>query len=313
LVTTLPAAGSQTAPRRRGRRSSLRKGDAMWAYVLILPTVIGIGVFSIWPTFQTFYFSFTEWGTFGGHEWSGLENYLEVFQDPQLGRAFLNTIVFSAISLSSIPIAIVLAALLNRRGMRGIAIYRTLYFLPVVTLPAAVSLVWRLLYNGDYGVVNWLLSLVGIDGPFWLSDPSTAIIAVSLVAVWSGIGYNMVLFLAGLQSIPAEVYEAAQIDGAGPVRQFVTMTLPLLTPTTFFVTVITVINSLQAFDLVYLMMGPNNPAIESAKTVVYLFYEKGIIHHDGGYAAAIAFVLLAVVMVFTYLQFRMQKRWVHYG
>jgi multiple sugar transport system permease protein len=313
LLTTVGRPDAREVAQVRRRRSRLRKGDVFWAYVLILPTVIGLGVFSIWPTFQTFYFSFTEWGSFGGNEWTGLDNYVQVFRDPQLGQAFLNTIVFSAITLVSIPVAIVLAAMLNRRGMRGVSVYRTLYFLPVVTLPAAVALVWKLLYNGDYGIINWLLSLVGITGAFWLSDPSTAIVAVSLVSVWSSIGYNMVLFLAGLQSIPAEMYEAAQIDGAGPVRQFFSVTLPLLTPTTFFVSIITVINALQAFDLVYLMVGRNNPAIESTKTVVYLFYEKGIIQNDGGYAAAIAFVLLAVILVITYLQFRVQRRWVHYG
>lgn len=300
-------------PRAHLRRSRLREGDVFWAYVLILPTVVGLGVFSIWPTFQTFYFSFTEWGTFGGYEWTGLDNYATVFKDPQLGRAFLNTIVFSLITLTSIPLAIVLAALLSRRGLRGVSFYRTLYFLPVVTLPAAVALVWKLLYNGDYGIINWLLGRVGIEGPFWLSDSATAIVAVSLVSVWSSIGYNMVLFLAGIQSIPAEMYEAAQIDGAGHVRQFFSVTLPLLTPTTFFVTIITVINSLQAFDLIYLMVGKNNPALASAKTVVYLFYEKGIIQNDGGYAASVAFILLAVILCITYVQFRAQKRWVHYG
>ena len=307
----MAAGGAKRAS--RSRRSRLRKGDAFWAYILILPTVIGLGTFSIWPTIQTFYFSFTEWGSFGGNTWTGTDNYVDVFQDDQLAQAFLNTTIFSLITLASVPIAIVLAVLLNRKGMKGVPVYRVIYFLPVVTLPAAIALVWKLLYNGDYGIVNWLLSLVGINGPYWLSDPSWAIIAVSLVSVWGSVGYNMVLFLAGLQSIPPQFYEAAQIDGAGPVRQFFSVTMPLLTPTTFFVTVITVINSLQAFDLVYLMVGRTNPALEKTKTVVYLFYEKGIIQNDGGYAAAIAFVLLAVILLITLIQFRVQKRWVHYG
>jgi multiple sugar transport system permease protein len=224
----------------------------------------------------------------------------------------INTLTFTAITLISIPLAIILAALLNRPGMRGIAVYRTLYFLPVVTLPAAVALMWKLLYNGDYGLVNWLLGLFGLDGPYWLSDPRTALIAISAVSVWGSLGYNMVLFLAGLQAVPAEYYEAAQIDGAGPIRRFLSITVPLITPTTFFVTVITVINSLQAFDLIYLMIGPNNPALADTKTVVYLFYEKGIIQFDGGYAAAIAFVLLLVILFFTMIQFRLQRLWVHY-
>jgi multiple sugar transport system permease protein len=172
--------------------------------------------------------------------------------------------------------------------------------------------VWRVLYNGDFGLINWASGLVGGPRANWLSDSSTALIAIGVVSVWSSIGYNMVLFLAGMQSIPVEYYEAASIDGAGRFRQFLRITIPLLTPTTFFVTVITIINSLQAFDLIYLMIGRNSPALPATQTVVYLFYEKGILQGQGGYAAAIAFVLLAVILVFTLFQFRMQRRWVHY-
>ena len=306
-VTAVDKQIAQPSPRR-----SLHRAEVFWAYIFILPTLVGLGLFSIWPTFQTFYFSFTEWGAFGGNTWTGLSNYLNVFQDPHLWRAFLNTFIFTAITLLGLPVSILVAVLLNRPGMRGIGLYRTLYFLPVVTLPAAIALVWKLLYNGDYGIINWLLSLVGVKGPYWLSDPSTALIAVSIVSVWGSIGYNMVLFLAGLQSIRPELYEAAQLDGAGPVRQFRSITMPLLTPTTFFVLVITIINSLQAFDLIFLMIGRTNPALPASKSVVYLFYEAGFIQNNGGYAAAIAFVLLFVIMIATFFQFRIQRRWVQY-
>ncbi len=297
-----------------GRRPSrgVHRKDWVWGYLLILPTLFGLGLFSIWPAIQTLYFSFTEWGAFGGNTWTGLDNYLEVLTDPSVGRAFLNTFVYSAVVMLSIPLSIFFAALLNRKGIKGVSVYRTIYFLPVVTLPAAIALVWRLLYNGDFGPVNRALAAIGVEGRYWLADSQTALLAVSLVAVWSSIGYNLVLFLAGLQGIPAELYEAAELDGAGAIRQFLSVTLPMLTPTIFFVTVITVINALQAFDLIYLMIGPNNPALDSAKTVVYLFYEKGIIQNNGGYAAALGFVLLAVVLVATLVQFRVQKKWVHY-
>jgi multiple sugar transport system permease protein len=161
--------------------------------------------------------------------------------------------------------------------------------------------------------VNALLELVGIQGTSWLSNSHTAIYAIGIVSIWSSVGYNMVLFLAGMQSIPVEYYEAASIDGASKFRQFLRITVPLITPTTFFVAVITVINSLQAFDLIYLMVGPTSPALQSAETVVYLFYEKGIIQSQGGYAAAIAFVLLVLILIITLFQFRVQKRWVHYA
>lgn len=317
-VTAAEAAAVPPLPRpdpRARRRSSkgLRRGDLIWGYVLIAPTAIGLLALSIWPAIQTFYFSFTTWGSFGGHTFSGLDNYMQVFKDPELGRSLINTFIYTGMTLISIPLAIALAALLNRKGLRGVGVYRTLYFLPVVTLPAAISLVWKLLYNGDFGPVNALLELVGIHGTSWLSNSHTAIYAIGIVSIWSSVGYNMVLFLAGMQSIPAEYYEAASIDGASKFRQFLRITVPLITPTTFFVAVITVINSLQAFDLVYLMVGPTSPALQSAETVVYLFYEKGIIQSQGGYAAAIAFVLLVLILIITLFQFRVQKRWVHYA
>jgi len=298
---------------RRAPLSRARRAEIGWAFLFILPTTVGLGVFSLWPIFETFYYSFTTWGAFGGHKWSGLKNYQTVVTDPDLVQSAINTITYSLMSLLSVPLAILIAALLNRPGMRALGFYRTLYFLPVVTLPSAVALMWKLLYSGDYGIVNWLLSLVGIQGPYWLSDPNTAIYAVGIVAIWSSVGYNMVILLAGMQTIPREYYEAAEIDGAGGIRQFFSITIPLLTPSIFFVCVITVINALQAFDLVFLMISVTNPALPKAQTVVYLFFEKGFVEHNGGYAAAIAFLLMIVILVLTAIQFRLQRRWVHYG
>lgn len=298
---------------RRARLSRAQRAEWAWAIIFILPTTIGLGVFSLWPIFETFYYSFTTWGAFGGHTWSGLKNYQNVLKDAELFQSSINTLVFTAMSLLSVPLAVIIAALLNRPGMKALGFYRTLYFLPVVTLPSAVALMWKLLYSGDYGIVNWLLSFIGIDGPYWLSDPNTAIYAIGLVSIWSSVGYNMVILLAGMQTIPREYYEAAEIDGAGGIRQFFSITIPLLTPSIFFVCVITVINALQAFDLVFLMIAAENPALPRTQTVVYLFFEKGFIEHNGGYAAAIAFLLMIVILVLTAIQFRLQKRWVHYG
>lgn len=298
---------------RRAPISRARRAEWAWAALFILPTTLGLGIFSIWPIFQTFYFSFTSWGAFGGQEWTGLANYQDVFKDQKLFQSAINTLILTGLALTSVPLAIMVAALLNRPGMRGLTFYRTIYFLPVVTLPAAVALMWRLLFSGDYGLVNWLLALVGIDGPYWLSDPNTAIYAIGIVSVWSSIGYNMVILLAGMQTIPREYYEAAEIDGAGGIRQFFSITIPMLTPSIFFVCVITVINALQAFDLVFLMISVNNPALPRTQTIVYLFFERGFIEHNGGYAAAIALLLMIVILVLTAIQFRLQKRWVHYG
>ena len=294
-----------------------RVTEALWAYALIAPTALGLGIFYLWPVLQTAYFSFTEWGAFGGHEWSGTDNYVRLVSDPELGRALVNTFTFTALGLLSIPLAIVFAALLNRK-MRGVGVYRTLFFLPYVTMPVAVAMVWRWLYNGDYGLINNALALVGVDGPNWIADPDTALYALVVIGIWSSIGYNMIILLAGMQSIPAEYYEAAALDGAGPVRQFLRVTLPLLSPTAFFVSVISVIGSLQLFDLVFVIAGSGasaraNPAFPRLQTVVQLFYDRAFVTNDRGYAAAIVMVLLLIIVILTAVQFRLQRRWVHYA
>lgn len=314
-----PVAVPARGARRRRRRSWRRRGsEALWGYLLIAPTGLGLAVFYLWPVLQTAYFSFTEWGPFGGHEWIGLENYRTLAGDEEVLRALGNTALYTVLGLLGIPVAIVFAALLNRRRLRGVSVYRTLFFLPVVTMPVAVAMVWRWLYNGEYGLINYTLSLVGVDGPHWIADPATALYALAAVGIWTTIGYNLVIFLAGMQAIPREYYEAAAIDGAGPVAQFRNVTLPLLSPSIFFVSVISVIGSLQLFDLVYVIGGSGqsargNPAYPRIQTVVALFYDKAFYTNDRGYAAAIVMALLLFIVVLTAVQFRLQRRWVHYG
>lgn len=307
LLTEERAAAKAAA--RPGRRP---RGDWLWGYGLIAPMALGLAVFYLWPIVQTLYLSFTESGVFGGQTWVGVDNFAALFGDEEMLGALRNTLLYSVLVLIGVPLAIVIAALLNVPGLRGLGFYRTLYFLPVVTMPAAVGLTWRYLYNGDFGLINYLLGEIGIDGPYWVSDPEFAIYAIAVVGIWSSLGYNAVLFLAGLQGIPKHYYEAAAIDGAGRMRQFFRITLPLLTPTTFFVMVITLINALQVFDLVYLMIDTKSPALAGSRTIVYLFYEQGFVQNSRGYAAAIAVVLLALILALTALQFRLQRRWVHY-
>ncbi|WP_228446979.1 carbohydrate ABC transporter permease [Streptomyces paludis] len=303
-------------PRRRPRRD--RVTEALWGYAFIAPAGLGLAVFYLWPVVRTGYFSFTEWGAFGGHTWSGLDNYHRLLSDPEVGRSLVNTLAYTALGLIAIPLAVVFAALLNRDGLRGAGIYRTLFFLPVVTMPVAVAMIWRWLYNGDYGLINHVLAQVGIDGPNWIADPDTALFALVVVGIWSSLGYNLVIFLAGMQAIPKEYYDAAAIDGAGPVRQFFRITLPLLSPTAFFVSIISVIGSLQLFDLVYVLAGSGqtaraNPAFPRMETVVQLFHDRAFATNDRGYGAAIVMMLLVLIIALTALQFRLQKRWVHYG
>lgn len=309
-VLSAPAGRGAAAPRRR-RRSRARR-DAPWAYLMIAPMALGLSVFYLWPIVRTLYFSFTEWGAFGGFEWTGLQNYSDLLQDPAVAGAMRNTFVYAFLVLLGVPVSIVLAVLLNAKGLRGVGLYRTLYFLPVVTMPVAVAVVWQWIYNGDFGILNHLLSLVGIDGTSWLSNPSTALFAIAAVGIWMTIGYNVVILLAGLQGVSEHYYEAAKLDGAGPWRQFFSITLPILSPSIFFVTVLTMIHALQVFDLVFVMVEPTNAALPRAQSVVHLFYQKAFVSNDRGYAAAIVMVLLLVIMVMTLLQFRLQKRWVHH-
>ncbi|MGW4407879.1 carbohydrate ABC transporter permease [Nonomuraea sp. NPDC004702] len=309
MVLTEERAAAVKAAAPPGRRS---RRDWLWGYGLIAPMALGLAVFYLWPIVQTLYLSFTESGVFGGQTWVGLDNFIALLGDEEMAGALRNTLLYSVLVLVGVPLSIVIAALLNVPGLRGLGFYRTLYFLPVVTMPAAVGLTWRYLYNGDFGPINYLLGLAGIDGPYWVSDPEFAIYAVAVVGIWTSLGYNAVLFLAGLQGIPKHYYEAASIDGAGRVRQFFRITLPLLTPTTFFVVVITLINTLQVFDLVYLMIDTKSPALAGSRTIVYLFYEQGFVQNSRGYAAAIAVVLLALILMLTAVQFRLQRRWVHY-
>ncbi|WP_218028595.1 carbohydrate ABC transporter permease, partial [Microbacterium oxydans] len=298
-----------SAPRRRRRSPA---ASAWWALVFLGPTALGIAVFYLWPTVRTLIISFTKSGPFGGAEWVGLDNYTRLFQDPELIGALRNTAIYTVIALIGIPLAVGIAALLNTTGLKGRSAYRTLYFIPVVTMPAAIALVWRMIYNGDYGVLNAALAAVGIEGRSWLTDPNTALIAIAVVGIWAGLGTNIVIFLAGLQGIPDTIMEAADLDSAGPVRKFFSITIPLLSPSIFFVSVISVIGALQVFDLIYMMLGRSNPAMPNTRTVVYLFYEAGFLDNDRGYAAAVAFLLLVIILILTIVQFRLQKKWVHY-
>ncbi|ATL32306.1 carbohydrate ABC transporter permease [Streptomyces formicae] len=314
-MSVFPATAAAKAKERRASAAAPRPGsrNQRAAYWFIAPLGIGFALFYFWPLLQTFYFSFTEFGAFGGHTFIGTDNYARVIQDVTVWQALVNTLIYSVIGLTALPIAIVVASLLNRRGLRGVSVYRALYFVPFVTLPVAVGLVWNWLYNGDFGLLNEILGWFGVDRHYWVSDPSTAVYAIGTVMVWSTTGYYLIIFMAGIKGIPQDYYEAAELDGAGALRRFFTITLPLLSPTLFFASIICMINSLQTFDLIYIMMGEKNPAIGDTQSVVGLFYKWAFIENAQGAAAALAFLLMVVIAALTYLQFRLQKRWVHYA
>lgn len=253
-------------------------------------------------------------GAFGrGNVFVGMENYERLFADGAVWQALINTFKYAIVEVPfSIAIALVIAVLLNAK-MRGRSVYRAIYFLPMVVAPAAVSMVWKWLFNSKFGLLNHLLNTMGLKSVGWLSDPDIAIFSLAAVGIWSVIGYNMVLFLAGLQEIPKDYYEAAQIDGANAFQQFFKITIPLISPTMFFVMVTRVISSMQVFDSIFMMIDKSSQALPKTQSLVYLFYRYAFVENNKGYGSAIVVLLLAIIMMITVVQMVAQKKWVHYN
>ncbi|MBQ1526534.1 MAG: sugar ABC transporter permease [Lachnospiraceae bacterium] len=287
-----------------------QKSECLWGYLFILPTMVGLMVLNIIPIFQTIWQSFFKTGDFGkGNIFVGLKNYQKVFADGEMWQSLINTIKYAIVEVPfSVVIALILAVFLNRK-IKGRDAFRTIFFLPMVAAPAAIAMVWRWLYNSEFGLLNHIFG-TKIN---WISDPKIAVYSIAVIGIWSVIGYNMVLFLAGLQDIPHDYYEAASIDGASEVQQFLNITVPLLSPTIFFVLVTRVIASLQVFDLMYMIMSTNNPALKYTQSLVYLFYKYSFIQGNKGYGATVVVVLLILIMIITVFQMIAQKKWVHYS
>ncbi len=284
----------------------------MWGYLFVAPQMIGLIAFILGPVIASFVISLTEWDAAGGDiQWRGFANYTRYLQDePIFWKVFGNTLYFAA---ASVPLAIVLAliaALALNRPMRAVGIHRALFFAPTVTSSVAIGMLFAWLFNPDFGPINVFLSMVGVTGPRWLADPSWAMPGVVVVAVWHGIGYNLVIFLAGLKNIPRELYEAARVDGASDFQRFLHITLPLLSPTTFFITVVSIIGSFKVFDLVWIMTGGG--PVNATNVLLILMYQVGFQYFRLGEAAAIAWMLFLLILAVTLAQFRV-SRWVHYG
>lgn len=289
-----------------------KHNEWMWGYILVAPTVIGLLILNIIPLIQIFILSFQKTGDFGFSQWAGFENYKRLFSDPAVWQATGNTLKYVLMVIPFIIIFSLLVAVLLNQKIKGKSIYRVIYFLPMVAAPAAVAMVWKWLFNSEFGLINYLLSLIGIQGPQWVSDPNFALIAIAIVGIWSAVGYNMILLLAGLQEIPKDYYEAASIDGAGSIRQFFSVTLPLVSPSLYFVMVTSIISAFQVFDVIFMMIDKTSMAIESTQSLVYLFYQHSFTVNDKGYGSAIIMLLLAIIMVITFIQSKIEKKWVHY-
>ncbi|MEK5252847.1 sugar ABC transporter permease [Paenibacillus sp. FSL F4-0125] len=284
-----------------------------WGWFLIAPTIIGLLVLNIIPIFQTMYLSFFKSGDFGkGNIYVGIDNYKKMFGDSQVWHAVGNTLGYTLIVVPiTIIIAMLLAVLLNGK-IKGKSLYRTIYFIPMIAAPAAVTMVWKWLYNTQFGLINHILSVFGMGPVQWTTNPNVALISIAIIGIWSAVGYSMVLLLAGLQEIPKDYYEASNIDGAGPIKRFFIVTLPLVTPTLFFVMVTSIIQAMQVFDVIYMMIDVTNPAYDKTVSLVYLFYNNSFKYSNKGYGSAIVMLLLAIIIVITLIQMKVQKKWVNY-
>jgi len=287
-----------------------QREEFFWGWLFILPTMIGLTVLNIIPIFQTIYQSFFKTGDFGrGNIFVGLSNYQRLLADADVWQALINTLKYAVVEVVfSISLSLVLAVFLNKK-IRFRAGYRTIFFLPMIAAPAAVAMVWRWLYNSDFGLLNNLFG-THIN---WISNPSYAIFFIAIIGIWSILGYNIVLFLAGLQEIPRDFYEASSIDGATGISQFFHITIPLLSPTIFFVVITRVIGALQVFDLIFMVIDITNPALTKTQSLVYLFYRYSFTQANRGYGSTIVVLLLLVIMVVTVFQMIGQKKWVFYN
>ncbi len=289
------------------------KHGKLTPYLFVLPTVIGLLLFRLGPTAVALYASFTKWNIRTPPEFRGLANYAELATSDIFWLVFRNTLVFTLIFVPGVMIISLLMAVMVNQRLRGIAFFRGLYFMPYITAMVAVAMVWRWIFATRFGVLNYVLTTFFhiADPPAWLADKMWALPALAIVAIWKQVGFQMLIFLAGLQSVPRNYYEAAAIDGANSRQQFFQITLPLLSPITFFVLVITVIEAFKTFEVTYAMTGggPNN----ASTTLAYFIYQNAFTFGRMGYASALAVMLMIVVGFTTFLSFRLKGRLVEYS
>jgi multiple sugar transport system permease protein len=294
------------------RRKKKSAWPAVRGWLFIGPVVLGTLLFNVLPMIPTIYTSFTNWDGISSPQWAGFANYSRIFSggDPEFMKSLINTIIYAVVYVPvGIAVGLVLALLVNRKA-RGIVLFRALFFMPVVTSLVAIGMVWRWIFDDQYGVLNWLLSLVGITGPHWLGEPVSAMIAVMITGVWAIMGYNMVILLAGLQSVPAELLDSAKVDGAGALNRFRHVMLPVLTPALFFLLILSTIGSFQVFGLIFVMTsgGPG----DSTYVYIYELWYQSFQLRKMGFGSAMAVLLFLVLGVITWIQWRLSKRWVFY-
>lgn len=312
-TTAIPPAAAAAAapppqrPSQRRRRSKLAMRNTLIGWSFILPNFLGFATLTLVPVLVLFYMSLTNWNIFGNAQFIGLQNFTKLIGDGSFRVSFVNTLYYSALHIPlTIIVSLGLALLLNNK-LRGVAFFRTAAFFPYITSIVAIALVWNLLLSPEYGPVNEILRFLGLaDPPGWLTSADWAMPGVVLVSTWRDMGYYMVLFLAGLQTVPRELHEAARVDGANAVQRFFNVTLPCLRPTMFFVTVMLTINSFKIFDLI-LVMTEGGPG-QSTLVISQFIYRKGFEENQFGYASAAAVVLFFLCIIVTIVQFLWNKK-----
>jgi multiple sugar transport system permease protein len=303
------ADGPATPPHRR-KWLTTRRRDEIAGYLFIAPQLLGIIAFVLVPLVLVVFYSFQQWNILSGSiESAGLANYQKLASDPQIPQVLGATAIFSiGLVVLNIPLALLLAVMLNRKG-RAIAFFRTVFFSPVVVSVVAWTIVWGFLLQNNGGV-NGLLKIFGVTGPNWLQSGPTAMAAVIIVQVFKNVGLNMVLFLAGLQGVPAELYEAARVDGARSRDLFRSITLPLISPTILLTVIITIVGSLQVFSQIAVLTG-GGPGL-STTVLVYYLYQQAFEFHNFGYGSVLAILLFVIVLILTVVQWQLRRRWVFY-
>jgi multiple sugar transport system permease protein len=300
VPTTTTAERVRARPATPARRSRPLGSDRRRAaYLMLAPAVLHLAWWIGIPTVATFVLAFTHYDILAGTmSWAGLDNFVAIFGDPVWWQSIWNTVVYTFFTVPfAMALAVVIAVLLNTK-LRARAWYRTAVFMPHITATVAIALVWMWMFEPNIGLFNWVLSWFGVRGPAWTSDPAWAMTSVIMMSVWKGIGLKMVIYLAALQGIPHDLYEAAEIDGAGPVRRFFSITLPLLGPATFFVLVISLIDSFQVFEQFYVLTPEGGPA-GSTTVMTYEIYKSAFQRFDMSTASAQSMVLFAFLLVLT--------------
>jgi multiple sugar transport system permease protein len=278
------------------------------AYLYLLPILIGLTVFTAGPILASLGLSFTQYDIGANPRFIGTQNYREFLSSALFWQVTGNTIYYGLLYVpASIAVSLGLALLVEKR-IRGIAFFRTIYFLPVVTSMVAAAIIWSWMYNSDVGLLNYLLSVIGIDGPKWLQNPHWALPAIAIMSIWKNAGYNMMIFLAGLANIPKDYYEAARLDGSTAWNRFLHITLPMLSPVTFFVLVVTTIGAFQVFEQTFVMTN-GGPGV-STLTLSYYIWQTAFRFFNLGGASALGYLFFLLVLAVTALQFLARRRWV---